>query len=78
MSIFGVIFVVDVVQNIKYELKGKTILRERNKQEQTKPKIETGGKQMCHTEKQQHCKIAALSFSECNSRPENWKIKSGL
>lgn len=44
MSIFGVIFGVDVVENIKYELKGKTILRERNKQEQTKPKIETGGK----------------------------------
>lgn len=38
MSIFGVIFVVDVVDNIKDELKGKTILRERNKQEQKKPK----------------------------------------
>lgn len=38
MSIFGVIFVVDVVDNIKDELKGQTILRERNKQEQKKPK----------------------------------------
>lgn len=38
MSIFGVIFVVDVVDNIKDELKGKTILRERNKQEQKKTK----------------------------------------
>lgn len=44
MSIFGVIFVVDVVDNIKDELKGKTILRERNKQEQKKTQIETGGK----------------------------------
>lgn len=44
MRALGVIFVVDVVEKIKDELKGKTILRERNKKEQTKPKIETGGK----------------------------------
>ena len=42
MRALGVIFVVK--ENIKDELKGKTILRERNKKEQTKPKIETGGK----------------------------------
>lgn len=42
MRALGVIFV--VIENIKDELKGKTILRERNKKEQTKPKIETGGK----------------------------------
>lgn len=35
MRAVGVIFVVDGVENIKDELKGKTILRERNKKEQT-------------------------------------------
>lgn len=52
MRAVGVIFVVDGVENIKNELKGKTILRERNKKEQTKPKIEAGGKEMCLTKKQ--------------------------